>query len=135
MVTEGDPFTPLSKDEREMKYIQFCSTSVVLSSMVLIVIYQLLSGQQYFIARGRHIATLQREEYNKKFLDKLNNLSKYRMDKFTQGNPKFLLGELKEAYVTLDNQIYDSVKARKMTMMTDESAEADKEEGVKFAIN
>ena len=57
------------------------------------------------------------------------------MDKFTQGNPKFLLGELKEAYVTLDNQIYDSVKARKMTMMTDESAEPDKEEGVKFAIN
>ena len=57
------------------------------------------------------------------------------MDKFTQGNPKFLLGELKEAYVTLDNQIYDSAKARKMTMMTDESAEPDKEEGVKFAIN
>lgn len=57
------------------------------------------------------------------------------MDKFNEGNSKFLLGELKEAYVTLDHQIYESSKARRMTMMTDESADPDKEEGTKFSIN
>lgn len=108
-MVEGDHFTPLTKEQRDFRFIQFCGTSVVLSSMAMIVIYQMLSGQQYFVARSRYIVILQREEYNNKFLEKLNKLSKYRMDKFSEGNSKFLLSELKEAQVALDYQIQDSV--------------------------
>lgn len=37
-----------------MKKIQYCATNVVLISLAMVVIYQMLQGHQYFIARREY---------------------------------------------------------------------------------
>lgn len=50
-IKEGAPKLPLSAEQRTTRLIQICATEVVLLSILAVVVYQTISGHQYFNSR------------------------------------------------------------------------------------
>ena len=83
----------------------------------------MFQGHQYFVARGRHIQILQREEFGNKLLDKINVIHNDKMSKFEKGDPDFLLKELEQAAEALGKQV-QLRKQKSLTYSEHEDADA-----------
>lgn len=102
-VMKGAPQLPLNAEEIAMKKIQLCATGVVLTSMVIVIVYQIASGHQYFVARRWSIEKENSQMFQDNLLIRFNTDHESKMEKFTQGDPDFLLKELERAAEALEN--------------------------------
>lgn len=103
--TEGAPAEYLTEEQRKMKKIQLCATTVVLTSIFIVMLYQIASGHQYFVAR-RYLIEIEEMRETLRF-DKDNKVNAQKMKLFEMGDPDFLLQELERAAEALESQLND----------------------------
>jgi len=77
----------------------------VLTSVLLVVLYQIASGHQYFVARRWLIEKENSQMMKENMLVRFNTDHENKMKKFTQGDADFLLSELERAAEALEQQI------------------------------